>query len=108
MFIDPDRHQIEATKKIGVKIIELHTGNYADSKTESGQRRELAILTDAAACGLGLGFTVNAGHGLNYQNVVPIAKIPGIYELKIGHSIIARAIIVGLTRAVKEMKALTV
>ena len=106
LFIDPDKLQIEASKKAGVNIIELHTGNYAEAKTEAKIKQELNRLREAVNFGLKLGLVVNAGHGLTYQNAAPVAKIPGIEELNIGHSIISRAVIVGLDRAVREMKAL--
>ncbi|MCX5715436.1 MAG: pyridoxine 5'-phosphate synthase [Candidatus Omnitrophica bacterium] len=106
LFIDPDKGQIEASKKIGVSMIELHTGNYADTKNATAEERELTRLQEAAAFGLSLGLIVNAGHGLNYKNVVPVARIKGVEELNIGHSIIARAAFVGLENAVREMKGL--
>lgn len=113
LFIDPKFSQIEAAKKIGVNIIELHTGNYAEAclssrgkKAEAKIKQELDRLKEAVKFGLHLGLVVNAGHGLTYQNVVPVAKIPGIEELNIGHSIISRAVLVGLKRAVREMKEL--
>lgn len=106
LFIDPDKFQIEASGKIGVGMIELHTGNYADAKTEAAANRELGRLKEAVNFGLAMGLVVNAGHGLNYQNVVPVAKIPGVEELNIGHSIISRAVIVGIFRAVQEMREL--
>lgn len=104
LFIDPDNSQIEASKKAGVNIIELHTGNYADAKDEETAKKELERLKRAVKFGLELGLVVNAGHGLNYQNTAAVARINGIEELNIGHSIISRAIMVGLGRAVKEMK----
>ena len=106
LFIDPEKGQIEASKKAGACIIEIHTGNYADAKNEAKAKQELARLKDAVNFGLKLGLAVNMGHGLTYQNVAPVAKIPGAEELNIGHSIISRAILVGLFRAVCEMKEL--
>ena len=106
LFIDPAKHQIEASKNAGVKIIELHTGNYADAKDDSAVKRELERLKEATRFGINLGLHVNAGHGLNYHNVVPVAGIEGIEELNIGHAIVARAVLVGIYRAVQEMKAL--
>lgn len=106
LFIDPDNSQIEASKKAGVNIIELHTGNYADAKNEEAAKRELERLKKAVKLGRELGLVVNAGHGLNYRNAAAVARINGIDELNIGHSIIARAVMVGLGRAVKEMKDL--
>lgn len=106
LFIDPDDSQIEASKKAGVNIIELHTGNYADAKDEEVEKKEIERLKRAVKFGLELGLVVNAGHGLNYKNAAAVAHINGIEELNIGHSIISRAIMVGLGRAVKEMKDL--
>jgi pyridoxine 5-phosphate synthase len=106
LFIDPDRSQIEASKRAGVGMIELHTGRYADAGDGRRSRLELDKLKEAANIGIKEGLAVNAGHGLNYQNVAAIAKIPGIEELNIGHSIISRAVLVGLYRAVLEMKEL--
>lgn len=106
LFIDPDNSQIEASKKAGVNIIELHTGNYADAKDAAAAAKELERLKRAVKLGRELGLVVNAGHGLNYQNAAAVARINGIEELNIGHSIISRAVMVGLGRAVKEMKDL--
>jgi len=106
LFIDPDKKQIEASKKIGAGIIELHTGNYAEAKNDKERCVQLNILKEAAELGLKLGLVVNAGHGLTYQNVSEVAKIKGIEELNIGHSIISRAVFVGLDKAVREMKEL--
>ncbi|MBI4335428.1 MAG: pyridoxine 5'-phosphate synthase [Candidatus Omnitrophica bacterium] len=115
LFIDPDKPQIEASKKAGVNMIELHTGNYAEAFiARGGQERDKAIAWEfgrikaAVEFGRQLGMVVNAGHGLTYQNAAAIAGIPGIDELNIGHSIIARAVLVGLDRAVREMKALII
>jgi pyridoxine 5-phosphate synthase len=105
LFIDPDEAQIEAARRAGAPVIELHTGAYADA--HGGARaREFERLRTAAKFAASLGLTVNAGHGLNYHNVEPIAAIPEIIELNIGHSIVARAIIDGLARAVRDMKDL--
>ena len=106
LFIDPQKSQIEASKKAGACTIELHTGNYAAASSESAARRELNRLREAVVLGLKLGLTVNAGHGLTYQNAAPVASLSGIEELNIGHSIISRAVFVGLDRAVREMTAL--
>lgn len=102
LFIDPDESQIAAAKECGAPIIEIHTGKYADT----GEKIELEKIERAVEFGLKLGLQVNAGHGLNYDNVKPIAAIPGITELNIGHSIVARAMFVGIEQAVKEMLAL--
>ncbi len=105
LFIDPDPHQIDVAKAIGAHVIELHTGSYADAK-EDRQLSELRRITEAARYAKNLGFRVNAGHGLNEQNVQPIAKIPEISELNIGHSIIAEAIFKGLPNAIRDMRRL--
>jgi pyridoxine 5-phosphate synthase len=105
LFIDPEPAQIEAAKRCGAPVIELHTGTYADA-TGAAQAREFERLRSAAALADSLGLTVNAGHGLHYHNVEPIAAIPEIVELNIGHSIVARALIDGLPKAVRDMKAL--
>jgi pyridoxine 5-phosphate synthase len=105
LFLDPDREQIERAHQFGVKAIELHTGKYAlTSKQE--QRLELDRLTNAGLLANDLGLRLHAGHGLTYHNVMPIAQIPHMHELNIGHSIISRAIFVGLQNAVSEMKQL--
>lgn len=106
LFIDPERKQIEAAKKSGAKIIELHTGRYADAKDPRSEDKYFNELQRAAGFALDKGLVVNAGHGLNYYNVSRVAKIKGIEELNIGYSIICRAVMVGLSRAVKEMKQL--
>ncbi|WP_070970409.1 pyridoxine 5'-phosphate synthase [Vibrio sonorensis] len=108
LFIDADREQIDAAKACGAPFIELHTGHYADAKTEEDQQDELKKIAAGASYATDLGITVNAGHGLTYHNVAPIAAIPEIYELNIGHSIIGRAVFDGLERAVADMKALMV
>jgi pyridoxine 5-phosphate synthase len=105
LFIDPDAAQIEAARRCGAPVIELHTGTYADAEG-AAQAREFERLRAAAQLAASLGLIVNAGHGLHYHNVEPIAAIPQIVELNIGHSIIARAIFVGLARAVGDMKDL--
>lgn len=105
LFIDPDEAQIEAARRAGAPVIELHTGAYADAHG-AGRAREFERLRAAAKFAASLGLTVNAGHGLNYHNVEPIAAIPEIIELNIGHSIVARAIIDGLAKAVRDMKDL--
>ena len=105
LFIDPDRRQIDAAASAGAPVVELHTGAYAEV---NGARREkaLARVRAAAEYAAGKGLRVNAGHGLNYDNVRPIAAIPQIRELNIGHSIVARSVFVGIAQAVREMKAL--
>lgn len=105
LFIDPDLQQIEAAKRVGAPVIELHTGHYAES-SGAEQQRALARLREGCIHARKLGLVVNAGHGLHYHNVQPIAAIPGIHELNIGHAIIARALFSGLSQAVKDMRAL--
>lgn len=105
LFIDPDRAQIEAARRAGAPAIELHTGTYANA-SGSARAVELERVRAAAGAAAALGLTVNAGHGLNYHNVEPIAAIAEIVELNIGHAIIARAVFDGLARAVRDMKEL--
>jgi pyridoxine 5-phosphate synthase len=106
LFIDPDEAQIESARRAGAPVIELHTGAYAEAAAGGARAREFERLRHAAKFAASLGLTVNAGHGLNYHNVEPIAAIPEIIELNIGHSIVARAIIDGLAKAVRDMKEL--
>jgi pyridoxine 5-phosphate synthase len=106
LFVDPDLRQIDAAARAGAPVIEIHTGRYAEARTPAERDEELERVAQAVAHGLGLGLKVNAGHGLNYHNVQPIAAIPGVAELNIGHAIVARAIFVGLAEAVRSMKAL--
>lgn len=106
LFIDPDVRQIEASRELGVKGVELHTGRYADAKSPEEQDREFATLEEAARFTLDQGLGLHMGHGLTYRNVSRIVTIPGIEELNIGHSIISRAVLVGMERAVREMKEL--
>jgi pyridoxine 5-phosphate synthase len=104
LFVDPDTAQLQASARTGAKFVELHTGRYAEAGGEQAQRSELAQLAAACDEAQALGLRVNAGHGLTYWNVAPVARLSGIEELNIGHSIIARAVLVGLERAVREMK----
>ncbi len=105
LFLDPDLKQIAIAREIGVDGIELHTGAY--SLARDGERQvELLALKTASAAIVAAGITLHAGHGLNYQNVRPVAEIPQMCELNIGHSIVARAIMIGMERAVREMKQL--
>lgn len=106
LFIDADFSQIEAALRVGAQAIEIHTGAYADAKTITEQSNELQRIIKGAQFAHQAGLIVNAGHGLNYQNVQSIARIPEINELNIGHGIIARAVFVGLAAAVSEMKQL--
>ncbi|MCG9739509.1 pyridoxine 5'-phosphate synthase [Shewanella insulae] len=108
LFIDADPVQIDATVAVGAPVIELHTGCYADAETDAEQAKELTRITEMATYAHGKGLVVNAGHGLHYHNVKPIAAIPELYELNIGHAIIARAAIDGLDRAVRDMKQLMI
>lgn len=108
LFIDPDLKQLDAAKECGAKAIEIHTGEYSefeDYKLKDMRQKALSRIITAVDYGNDLGFIVNAGHGLNYHNVSDIAKISGINELNIGHSIIARALMVGMTQAVLDMLA---
>lgn len=103
LFIDPVETQIKAAARIGANMIEVHTGTYSDARTVKDRTAELKKVVKAIRMGKELGLGVNAGHGLHYHNVREIAVIPGIDELSIGHSIIARAVFVGLDRAVRDM-----
>ena len=105
LFIDADFAQIDAAVACGAPTIEIHTGAYADAETPEQQQTELDRIVKGAEYAASKGLVVNAGHGLNLHNVTPIAKIPQIHELNIGHSIIADAVFIGLAEAVKEMKA---
>ncbi|MDY7007373.1 MAG: pyridoxine 5'-phosphate synthase [Cyanobacteriota bacterium] len=104
MFIDPEKAQIEASAEIQAKFIELHTGCYAEATDEATRHQELTILADGCKMAIAAGLRVNAGHGLTYGNVYPVACLEGIEELNIGHTIISRAVLVGMERAVREMK----
>ena len=105
LFIDPNRAQLDAAAAAGAPVVELHTGNYADAAGDAASR-ELQRVKDAAAYGRQLGMIVNAGHGLHYDNVQPVAGIPEIDELNIGHAIVAQAVTDGLATAVAVMKRL--
>jgi pyridoxine 5-phosphate synthase len=105
LFIDPDAVQVEAAQRAGAPVVELHTGTFANAGG-AARAREFERLRAAARLAASLGLTVNAGHGLNYHNVEPIAAMPEIVELNIGHAIIARAIFDGLPKAVRDMKDL--
>ena len=108
LFIDPEQAQIDAAIKTGAAYIELHTGQYADAESEVVQQVELERVAKAATYAHQAGIKVNAGHGLNYHNVKPIAALPEIIELNIGHAIVARAVVDGFSAAVTEMKRLMV
>lgn len=106
LFIDADDNQIEASAEVGADIVELHTGSYADAPTADNQAAELNRLRQGARRADAVGLVVHAGHGLNFHNVKPVASIPEVEELNIGHSLISRAVFVGLPAAVSEMKRL--
>jgi len=106
LFIDPSLRQVEAAVQAGAPKIEIHTGRFANAATAAERRTELARIEAAVRRGIELGLQVNAGHGLNYQNVKPVAALAGISELNIGHAIVARAVFTGLQAAVREMKRL--
>jgi pyridoxine 5-phosphate synthase len=108
LFIDADTKQLEAARECGAPVVEIHTGHYADLEEPAAKLQELDRIRKAVSYGLGLGLTVNAGHGLTYHNVQPIAAISGVHELNIGHAIVAQAIFVGWEKAVSEMKRLMV
>lgn len=108
LFIDADKKQIDAAVASKAPYIEIHTGHYADAENEEDQQAELTRLVKGIEYAHDLGLKVNAGHGLNYFNVKPIAAIPQIIELNIGHSIIARAVIDGLDKAIRDMKRLMI
>ena len=106
LFIDPDERHIRAGKQTGAEVIEIHTGRYAEVESAQAREQELLRIARAAELGAQLGFRVNAGHGLHYHNVQPIAAITQISELNIGHAIVAHAVFVGWQQAVSEMKRL--
>jgi pyridoxine 5-phosphate synthase len=108
LFIDPDLDQVKSAHRAEAEVIELHTGRYCDARLAADRRRELSRILDACKAATKLGLEVAAGHGLNYQNVNPVAAITEIEELNIGHAIVARAVLVGFERAVREMKQLIV
>lgn len=104
LFIDADDRQIAASAAVQAQFIELHTGQYAEAKDEQERQKELAVLKRGCEEAIAVGLRINAGHGLTYWNVHPIVTLPGMEELNIGHSIISRAVLVGMERAVREMK----
>jgi pyridoxine 5-phosphate synthase len=106
LFIDPEVDQVRAAHRVEADVVEIHTGRYCDARLVQDRGRELARVVDAAKAAAKLGIKVAAGHGLNYQNVLPVVAISEIEELNIGHAIIGHAIMVGMERAVREMKAL--
>ena len=106
LFIDPDCKQVSAAKDLGVEAVELHTGAYADASSDLSRNRELDRIRKAGERAIADDLFLHMGHGLTYRNVGPIAGLPGVRELNIGHSIISRAVLVGIQEAVREMKAL--
>ena len=108
LFIDPTERQIDAAAELGVAAVELHTGRYADAADTRAQELEYLTLVNAGRHAVQTGLVLHMGHGLTYRNVSRIADIPGVGELNIGHSIVARAVMVGFSQAVREMKALVI
>lgn len=108
LFVDPSWRQVATSAEVGADMVELHTGEYADAKSAAARRSELKRIRAAAKLGKELGLGVNAGHGLDYDNVVPVARIEQIDEVSIGHAVIVRALAVGLHDAVAEMRKLVV
>ena len=106
LFIDPDLEQIKASHRADAQAVELHTGRYCEARTPEERRRELSRLADGAKAAMKLGMRVAAGHGLDYWNVQPVAAVDEITELNIGYAIVCRAVLVGLERAVRDMKDL--
>ena len=106
VFIDTDLDQVKAAHRIEAQVVEFHTGRYCEARLDADRKRELARLIDACKAASKLGLAVAAGHGLHYENVSQVAAIPEIQELNIGHAIVARAVLVGMERAVREMKEL--
>ena len=104
LFIDPDLDQVRTAHRVEAQVVEIHTGRYCDARLPADRRRELARIVDAAKAAAKLGLQVAAGHGLHYQNVGPLAAIAEIEEFNIGHAIVGRAVLVGMERAVREMK----
>jgi pyridoxine 5-phosphate synthase len=104
LFIDPDLRQIEVAKLLGARAIEIQTARYSEAKSKADRERELNTLQEATEFARQQGLHVHMGHGLNYENVGAVAQIPGVEELNIGHAIVSRAVLVGLERAVREMK----
>lgn len=106
LFIDPDPAQLHAAVEAGAPVVELHTGAFAEARSDTDIHAEFQRIQQAAALGHSLGLQVNAGHGLHYHNVAPVAALPEITELNIGHAIVSRALFTGLMEAVREMKRL--
>ena len=106
IFIDPDATQIQEALDVGATFVELHTGRYCEARTAEEQEQQFRLLEQSAEMAFESGLKVNAGHGLDYRNAAPIAAIPFIEELSIGHAVISRAALVGLDNAVREMVAI--
>jgi pyridoxine 5-phosphate synthase len=104
LFIDPDLRQIEAARRMGIRAVEIQTARYSEARAAADRERELATLREAASEAADRGLHVHMGHGLTYTNVQAVAGLPAVEELNIGHSIVARAVLVGMERAVREMK----
>jgi pyridoxine 5-phosphate synthase len=104
LFIDPDIAQIDCCKFLGARAVEIQTARYSEAKAEAAVQQELDALRTACTHALSKGLAVHLGHGLNYRNIGPIVRLPGVQELNIGHSIVSRAVLVGMERAVREMK----
>jgi pyridoxine 5-phosphate synthase len=104
LFLDPDAHQIEIARALGVKAVEIQTARYSEARDPAGVQRELKLLHEACDFARQHGLHVHLGHGLNYDNVQAVTRLPGVEELNIGHSIVSRAVLVGLERAVRDMK----
>jgi pyridoxine 5-phosphate synthase len=106
LFIDPTESAIRIASRVGAAAVELHTGEYSNARSDATRASRLADLRESALEGVRQGLAVHAGHGLTYENVIPVAAIPEIEEVNIGHSIVSRAVLVGMERAVAEMRAL--
>jgi len=106
LFIDADPEQVEAARSVGAPVIEIHTGHFADAATVDAREAEFARIRTAVEYATSIGLQVNAGHGLHYHNVQPVAALPDIRELNIGHAIVARALFTGMEEAVATMKRL--
>jgi pyridoxine 5-phosphate synthase len=104
LFLDPDAHQIEIAHQLGVQAVEIQTARYSEARTPAARDKELADLREATAFARERGLHVHMGHGLNYHNVQAVAALAGVEELNIGHSIVSRAVLVGMERAVRDMK----
>ena len=104
LFLDPDSRQIEIARVLGAKAVEIQTARYSEARTAADRERELGLLHESAEFARQQGLHVHLGHGLNYANVQAVVRIPGVEELNIGHSIVSRAVLVGMERAVREMK----